>query len=147
MATRMRFVSLMTMVVGLLLLASCSAPERDAPAPRKTVEPIKLTDANFDSEVLKSKEPVLVDFWAPWCGPCLAIAPAVEELASDYEGKIKVAKLNVDEATKTSERYDVEKIPTLILFKNGAAHKRVTGIEGPDFRAWLTRWVKQALEE
>lgn len=78
-----------------------------------------VTDANFDAEVLKSATPVLVDFWAEWCGPCKMIAPVLEELAKDYAGKIKFTKLNVDENSHTPAKYGIRGIPTLIVFKNG----------------------------
>lgn len=81
----------------------------------KTME---LTDSNFD-QVIKSDKPVLVDFWAEWCGPCKMIGPVVEELASDYEGKAVVAKLNVDENPQVTARFGVRSIPTLLVFKNG----------------------------
>ena len=81
----------------------------------KTME---LTDANFD-EIIKSDKPVLVDFWAEWCGPCKMIGPVVEELAGDYEGKAVVAKLNVDENPQVTARFGVRSIPTLLVFKNG----------------------------
>ena len=81
----------------------------------KTME---LTDANFD-EIIKSEKPVLVDFWAEWCGPCKMIGPVVEELAGDYEGKAVVAKLNVDENPQVTARFGVRSIPTLLVFKNG----------------------------
>jgi len=90
-------------------------------------EPIMVGDENFDDEILKSDIPVLVDFWAAWCGPCRAIAPVVEELARDYQGKVKVAKMNVDENAKTPSKYGIRAIPTLILFKGGQVMEQITG--------------------
>ncbi len=78
-----------------------------------------VTDASFEPEVLKSDLPVLVDYWAEWCGPCKAIAPVLEEVAKDYSGKLKVAKLNVDDNQEIPKRYGIRGIPTLMLFKNG----------------------------
>ena len=80
---------------------------------------IELTDDNWKSEVLESDTPVLVDFWAPWCGPCKAVGPVVEELANDYEGKVKVGKLNVDNARGVATQYQIRSIPTILLIKNG----------------------------
>ena len=80
---------------------------------------LHVTSANFEAEVLRSSEPVLVDFWAAWCPPCRMIAPAVEALAQEYEGKAKVAKLDVDENPDLAERYGVQSIPTLLVFKDG----------------------------
>ncbi len=88
---------------------------------------IVLNDDNFESEVLNSEIPVLVDFWAEWCGPCRALAPVIEEIAEDYSGEIKVGKLNVDENPGASSAYDVRSIPTLIVFKDGAVLDRIVG--------------------
>jgi thioredoxin 1 len=79
----------------------------------------EVSDGSFDEEVLKSAVPVLIDFWAPWCGPCKAISPVVEELAGEYKGRIKVVKMNVDDNPQTPSRYGVRGIPNLILFKGG----------------------------
>lgn len=87
----------------------------------------EITDENFQGEILSSSVPALVDFWAAWCGPCRAIAPVVEELAGQFEGQIKVGKLNVDENPKTPGQYGIRAIPTLILFKNGAVAEQITG--------------------
>ncbi len=78
-----------------------------------------VTDASFDSDVINSSEPVVVDFWAEWCGPCKMIAPALEEIATEMDGKVKVAKLNIDENQNTAIKYGVKSIPTLMLFKGG----------------------------
>jgi thioredoxin 1 len=86
------------------------------------------TDATFDADVLKSDLPVLVDFWAPWCGPCLMIAPALEEIAEAHKGKLKVVKLNVDENATTPQTYGIMAIPTIILFKGGEAKEKAVGV-------------------
>ena len=88
---------------------------------------INVNDSNFEQEVLKSDIPVLVDFWADWCGPCKMIAPVIEEIAGEYEGKLKVCKVNVDEAPQAASNYGVMSIPTLIIFKGGEEKDKVTG--------------------
>jgi len=88
---------------------------------------VKLTDENFEEEVLKSDLPVLVDFWAPWCGPCNMVAPVVKEIAGEYEGKLKVCKLNVDEASAVASKYGIMSIPTLMVFKGGEIAEQIIG--------------------
>ncbi len=87
----------------------------------------QVSDASFDGDILKSTVPVLVDFWAPWCGPCRSVAPIVEELATEYVGRIKVAKINVDESTEVAMRYQITSIPTFLLFKDGQVADRALG--------------------
>ena len=88
-----------------------------------------VTDNNFEQEVLNTQGPVLVDFWAAWCGPCRAVAPILEELAGDYEGQLSVRKLNVDENPDTATRYGVRSIPTLMLFKDGELKETTVGVQ------------------
>lgn len=100
------------------------------------------TDENFDGEVLKSDKPVLIDFWAPWCGPCKAIGPIVEEIAAEYQDKIKVMKLNVDDSQKSAVSYGVRSIPTLIMFKNGKVSDTLIGLVPKEK---LEEFVKKSL--
>ena len=88
---------------------------------------IKVNDNNFKQEVLEESLPVLVDFWAVWCGPCLRLAPVIEEIAEEYKGKLKVCKLNVDDAPQTASSYEIMSIPTLAIFKNGKVMDRIVG--------------------
>ena len=87
----------------------------------------EVTDATFEQEVLKAPIPVLVDFWAPWCGPCRAVAPVVDEIANEYKGRLKVLKLNTDENPKTAQSYRISGIPSLMVFKNGQPVEQVVG--------------------
>ncbi len=93
---------------------------------------IEITDASFKSEVTDSPVPVLVDFWAPWCGPCKMIAPVLEEIAQEYEGKAKIVKINIDDNQNTAAQFGVRSIPTLILFKNGNEVEKIIGAQGKD---------------
>ncbi len=93
-----------------------------------TTNTITVTDENFDKEVLQSDIPVLVDFWAEWCGPCKVVGPTIEALAYDYRGKVKVAKLDVDSSPETAGRFGVRSIPTLMVFKDGAVRETTVGV-------------------
>ena len=90
-------------------------------------KPAEVSDSNFETEVLKAELPVLVDFWAPWCGPCRMVAPIVEELADEYQGKMKFVKLNTDDNGDTAMRFSIRSIPTLMLFKGGESVGQIIG--------------------
>jgi len=93
---------------------------------------VEINDASFKSEVTDSPLPVLVDFWAPWCGPCKMIAPVLEELAQEYDGKAKIVKINIDDNQNTPAQFGVRSIPTLILFKNGNEVEKIIGAQSKD---------------
>ena len=102
----------------------------------------KVSDADFEAQVLKATEPVVVDFWAEWCGPCKMIAPALEEIAGSLNGKVKIVKLNVDESPATAQKYGIMSIPTLMLFKNGELASRQVGAQP---KAKLEQWITAAV--
>ena len=103
---------------------------------------ITVNDSEFESKVEKNDLPCLVDFWAPWCGPCKAIGPMIDELADEFAGKVQIAKMNVDESPATPGKFGIKAIPTLILFKNGEAVDRITGAAG---KAQLKELISKAV--
>jgi len=105
---------------------------------------VTATDANFDAEVLQSDQPVLVDFWATWCGPCRVIAPTIEEIANEYEGRAKVVKLDVDNNPQAATRYGIRSIPTVLLFKDGRVVDQIVG-SAPNYKAKLEDVVRKVL--
>jgi thioredoxin len=102
---------------------------------------VKVTDASFEADVLRSSEPVVVDFWAEWCGPCRMIGPALEEISNELAGKVKIAKVDVDQNQRLAERFGVRSIPTILAFKGG---KLVNQRVGATSKGELAKWIQQA---
>lgn len=103
---------------------------------------VKVTDGSFDQEVLQSAEPVVVDFWAEWCGPCRMIGPALEEISDELAGKVKIVKINVDENQNVATQFGIRSIPTLLLFKDGELAGQKAGASP---KSELTKWIQSAL--
>lgn len=108
--------------------------------------PVQVGDEDFEDQVLQSNVPVLVDFWAPWCGPCRMAAPVLETIAQTYKGRLKVCKLNVDEAPQTATKYRIMSIPTLNVYRDGEVVDQVIGVS-PDYESDLMRKIEPHLEE
>ena len=132
-----RAAALLCLAVTVFAFSGCNRPQSEA-ASSKNVR--IFTNANFQSGVLEAKEPVLVDFWAAWCGPCKQIAPIVSQLADEFEGRAKVGKVDVDAQTALAKRYNISAIPTLLIFKDGKVVEQVVGLRGKgELKAMLAK--------
>lgn len=118
----------LSFALAILAAVGCKDSSGHADGGRPGAGPVILTEANFQAEVLSSSQPVLVDFWATWCGPCKVIAPVVAEIATEYQGRAKVAKLDVDTAPALAQKYGVQAIPTLLFFKDGKVIDQSLGV-------------------
>jgi thioredoxin 1 len=128
------------------ITARRARPPEDARASRRKqcMSTIEITDTNFENDVLQSNAPVLIDFWAEWCGPCKMISPIVEEVASEYTGRVKVGKVNVDHSPQVASKYGIRSIPTLLLFKDGEEKHRLVGAV-PNVKAEISKMVDSVL--
>jgi thioredoxin 1 len=140
-------------VVSIALVLGCGKKSEENIAEKRIehqtgskeqAKPIEVRDDNFESEVLKSDIPVLVDFWAPWCRPCLIAAPVLEKIAQQYQGRLKVCKLNVDEARQTAMRYGIRSIPTLNIYKHGEVVDQMIGVT-PNYEFDLKKKIESHL--
>jgi thioredoxin 1 len=141
----MQIHSLASLALASLVCCLSGCGKQDSSAPHGTASKtiVTLTKANFEAEVLKSSQPVLVDFWASWCGPCKTIAPTVAELAAEYEGKAKVGKVDVDAQTELAQQYGITGIPALLFFKDGKQAGQFVGVRGKaELKAKLDNLVK-----
>ena len=137
----MKSLLLLSTLIAIVLSGGCGEPKPDSPGDAKSgspgnAMPVVVDGSNFEEVVLKSDKPVLVDFWATWCGPCKVIAPTVEEIAKDYEGRAVVAKLDIDKAKEVAIQYEVSSIPTLIVFNGGQEVARVVGVAEKSGKSW-----------
>jgi thioredoxin 1 len=140
-------------VVSIALVLGCGKKSEENIAEKRIehqtgskeqAKPIEVRDDNFESEVLKSDIPVLVDFWAPWCRPCLIAAPVLEKIAQQYQGRLKVCKLNVDEARQTAMKYGIRSIPTLNIYKDGEVMDQMIGVT-PNYEFDLKKKIESHL--
>jgi len=133
----------MLLGAGLLLLVVAVFVANNRPPGVAKAEIVTLATGNWHNEVVRSSVPVVVDFWAPWCGPCKKMSEIVDEIAGEYEGKIRIGKLNIDEAPGISQRYSVQGIPLLVLLRDGREEDRLVGaVPPPQLRAWLEQHVE-----